>query len=982
MPCPENTTEKFTNKLIKSMEDIEAFYFDRHLLSEFSLICWNVRSLRTMDKFNKLKFLLSNLVGKSNSRVAVDCIVITESWIEENRFNLYNLRNYNSMHLTRPAGNRGGGVSIFVKKQYAMNEIFKLNDGDIEVLIIEMIGDEGIKTIAGIYRPPGGNIDRFLEYLEDIMTQFPQLIMTGDFNINMMDPHSSKLTDLMHNYDYDLLNSLVTRNDSGSIIDHIWMQSAINRDVDVVTSGKQLISDHNLLMLIIKSRIRRKAWTKTVKQVPNINRVISKLRENPSLIEAGNLRDVNALFTEVIEGIGQKIEDTKREITIKHKYEDEIPSWADAKFAGLMNHIKNVFDKMESMKAKGLPFNLLKQIYEEAQKELKEYSHQKAVNHFTTTIKNNGKMSWKIINEMTGRSKQKQEKWLLNIDNNLVTDKKSIVNAFGTHFAGIVGSAPESRIPVTYYAPSTTLETMALFCVDDIKVARIIDQLSTAKATGCDNIPVRIWKEIKDKHIESITLMINSVLSSQVYPDILKVARIKPIFKAKDRLDVGNYRAISVQTAFNKIQERVIYTQMEKFLTKHNLFDEHQYGYRKGRGRQEAICKLMSHASSAIDKSKHVAILFFDLSKAFDSVSHQLLLSKIAKMGFRGPINDLLRSYLANRSQFVLLEEARSDTVAVNRGVPQGSTLGPLLFIMLLYDMSFLNTVSLLIKFADDLGAVCVGDSEAELKDSMERDLNTISKYYNENGLELNLSKSKYMICSSRTNTVEIHSMMARLGIESVASYKYLGVAIDKHLSMNDHCNNLCSTVTQTVRATSILRNYLPQDCLMQFFQANFMSHIRACAFLLSRVDQKDIKRLQTLQNRGLKMIFRLDCRHSSLDLHTNYADRILPIVGTIFFSQLVMVWKSLNAGDGYLLQFEQMNRGTRQDGSLRIEKFRRGCFEFDVKIYGAQLFNQLDLRIRSSSKIEEFKREVFRLLSGKVDILLRENQIKQRNLV
>lgn len=173
-------------------------------------------------------------------------------------------------------------------------------------------------------------------------------------------------------------------------------------------------------------------------------------------------------------------------------------------------------------------------------------------------------------------------------------------------------------------------------------------------------------------------------------------------------MQVENYRGISLLPTINKVFERVIYDKIEQFVTRFKQFDELQFGYRKHYGTQDALCKLYSTISKALDKKKYVVAVFFDISKAFDSIDHKVLLFKLEKMGIRGKALDLIRSYLTNRQQFVKIGDVLSEIAEILFGVPQGSCLGPLLFVLMLYDLKFIETKSSIIKYADDIVLILV----------------------------------------------------------------------------------------------------------------------------------------------------------------------------------------------------------------------------------------------------------------------------------
>ena len=193
-----------------------------------------------------------------------------------------------------------------------------------------------------------------------------------------------------------------------------------------------------------------------------------------------------------------------------------------------------------------------------------------------------------------------------------------------------------------------------------------------------------------------------------------------------------------------------------------------------------------------------------DISKAFDSINHKLLLYKLEKMGIRGIALDLIKSYLNNRQQFVKITDVVSEIATILFGVPQGSCLGPLLFVLMLYDIKFINTTSIILTYADDSVMVLTCDKLDDIKEAISEDIEKINEYYTSNGLNLNAAKSKYMTFGFTTHD-DLDNYMKNSGIEKVDSIKYLGAIVDSKLKMNDHADHLVKRISQSVNAMNII---------------------------------------------------------------------------------------------------------------------------------------------------------------------------------
>jgi hypothetical protein len=503
-----------------------------------------------------------------------------------------------------------------------------------------------------------------------------------------------------------------------------------------------------------------------------------------------------------------------------------------------------------------------------------------------------------------------------------------------------------------------------------------MNDLSLKKATGSDGIPVKVWKDNIDILAPVLTNIVNDMLESGTYPDILKIAAVKPIHKKGSKTNIENYRGISLLPTINKVIERVIYDKIENFITKFKQFDELQYGYRRHYGTQDALCKLYSTISKALDKNKFVVAVFFDISKAFDSINHKLLLFKLEKMGIRGKALNLIKSYLSNRQQFVKIIDEMSDIAAILFGVPQGSCLGPLLFVLLLYDLKFVNTASTIVKYADDIVMLLTCDKVDDIPGAISNDIDKIKHYYENNGMKLNTDKSKYMTFGF-TNHQYLDECMKANGIEEVESIKYLGAIVDNKLRMNAHADQLVKRISQSVNAMNVIKRYLPTFSLLQFYNAFIGSHYFSSGFLMCRLSAGDVNRLQRIQNKSLKIAFGLDRNFSTEKLFKEVAVNVLPVIGISCFNLLLLTKKYIltNSDD-----FEVIDEGRRKK-QLKFLRYRKKVLSNDLICLGPHVYNQLPLEIRDISSYNQFKWKLKTYLLEHKLIFLRGNQLNVNNL-
>lgn len=350
----------------------------------------------------------------------------------------------------------------------------------------------------------------------------------------------------------------------------------------------------------------------------------------------------------------------------------------------------------------------------------------------------------------------------------------------------------------------------------------------------------------------------NKSLASGVYPDMLKVARVTPVYKGGSRELSGSYRPISVLSAINKVYETVLANRLKGFLGSEGLIYNHQYGFRDKSSTATAASELLDCVYQNLDRKgcNVVSALFIDLRKAFDSVNHALLLRKLYVYGIRGPAYDVLRSYLSDRSQFVSINGVTSSTRLVTCGVPQRSVLGPILFPLFLNDIARLSLHGNLYLYADDACLIYPGADDTINCNQMTEDLHTLSVYFANNRFTLNVSKTKYMHMHTGSRPLARTVLIRYQGevVEEVQEFCYLGVYLDSRLTWRRHVNYLCTMLSRMVGIFFKIRHEIPRYALMKLYFALVHSHLIYIVTLWANAPVSSLSHLQALQNRLLKI--------------------------------------------------------------------------------------------------------------------------------
>ena len=288
--------------------------------------------------------------------------------------------------------------------------------------------------------------------------------------------------------------------------------------------------------------------------------------------------------------------------------------------------------------------------------------------------------------------------------------------------------------PLSYIDPNE--HSMSIPSIHSNEIKSIISKLNNS-APGYDNIPPKIGKLFATQYIDPLTYLINKSIKQGVFPDELKLAKVVPIFKTGDEQLVQNYRPISVLPFISKIYEKIVANYLIDFLESQDLLYKYQFGFRKSHSTSHAIITLIDRVSQALDTGKYVVGLYLDIRKAFDAVPHSTLLKKLYALGVRGNLYNWFESYLKNRKQYVIYNNSESDIDSITHGVPQGSILGPLLFIIIMNDFSKASELLFAILFADDTNIFLKGMSYNKIILEMNTELCKIEIWLAANRLTL-----------------------------------------------------------------------------------------------------------------------------------------------------------------------------------------------------------------------------------------------------
>jgi len=404
----------------------------------------------------------------------------------------------------------------------------------------------------------------------------------------------------------------------------------------------------------------------------------------------------------------------------------------------------------------------------------------------------------------------------------------------------------------------------SLSIVTENNVLKYLNKLSASKATGLDGISSRFVSDGASIICCPLTHVINLSIIQGVVPDDFKAARVVPLYKKGNKNEVGNYRPVSILCIVTKILERIVYDQVENYLNKQKLLYEFQSGFRKSFSTDTCLIHLSDYIRFNLDKGNYVGMVLLDLQKAFDTVDHFILFDKLKMIGFSPDVIRWFESYLSSRKQCTDVSGIQSSLENVTCGVPQGSILGPLLFLIYVNDMAGVVNNKLLL-YADDSAILVSGESKHDIECLLAQDLERVSHWLVDNKLSLHLGKTESILFGSKPKLKKESNLNISCNgtvIQHTDSVKYLGATLDQCLSFESMVTSVIKKANARLKFLYRKQRFLSFDTKKMLIMSLIQCHFDyTCSIWYYGISQNLKNRLQVTQNKIIRFIFRLDPR-------------------------------------------------------------------------------------------------------------------------
>jgi len=869
---------------------------------------------------------------------------------------------------------RGGGLGLFCKVGLKMSVVKEEERKFFQYTIWKIKKGKITVNIVGIYRPPTHSQSKFLEefaeFLPDIAMSEVETIIAGDFNLHCNkneNRYTKQFMELLSNYNMTQHIKFPTHK-NGNTLDLV-----ITRETDKLrveeTQQNDFISDHCFIktkLSMPKTEYIRKEVTyrnmknidkdELIKDLKEITRTAEEIDDLDELVETYD-RSLKTLLDK------HAPEKTKR-VTIRPKL-----VWYDTKLNKLKRIKRNLERKWKQSRSREnwKAFTQARNEYAHALGKAKTIYIKDEVDKCA----NDSKKMYKLINDMTGGNKE-----------NPMPDDQSdskLANNFADYFEEKIDKIRKELDTFDKYEPDDTcnsnLNNFAIMSEEQIK--EIINK-SKAKNCELDPIATKIIKEYIDILIPFITKIVNLSLQTGNFTDGWKLAIVKPLLK-KVGLELlnKNYRPVSNLSFLSKIVEKASLKQLNEYVQENELQPDYQSAYREFYSTETVLIKLTNDILNNMDKQRVTLMAAIDLSAAFDTVDHEILLSVLEKkFGIHGIALQWYKSYLSNRKMKVSINGKYSSDRKLNYSVPQGSCAGPVLY------NAYASTMQEIIKkfeeidvsgYADDHALkteIKVGTESNEIQrvEKMEEGLNDIDTWMKQNRLKMNGEKTEVIYFGTKPQLKKLTTNRLKVGdqtVDAIEGIGYLGGDLDNNMTMKSFIAKKCRIASYNLYNIAKLRKYLTRDTCSTLMQTLVISHLDYANAILVNLSKKSLQPLQRIQNMAAKITLLRSRDESATEARKEL--HWLPIEKRIQYKVCLTVHKCRkNEAPKYLqnLLSEKKDTGhsTRQSNEelLEIPKTNKSTFaDRSFSVAGPKLYNDLPTNTKEAPSTETFKKRL-----------------------
>lgn len=957
---------------------------------KLSMIHFNARSLKA--NLPKIKDTIQSMEYKFH------IIAISETWLKENSWDGSEV-NCNDvvfsgykLYCNSRKNKHGGGVAIYVcesvlnncqSSDICLRNISYAVDDCFESIFIEIQISKHEKINVGcMYRAPNTSISKFNDNLSFILGNLTSKIVyiCGDYNIDLL--HCEEQAESKYFIDQMFssgLYPLITRptrvtSTTASIIDNIFCSELCrNKMCGIVLSDA---TDHMPIFVLCDN-----STYAVINDDPTYK--YNRTLDEDSLNKFKH--DLNyANWDTVMNESNPDLAFSRFMQILNNTYNDACPVKTTT-YSGetkkndkpwLSRGLKNACIKKNNMylaflKNRTELTEIRYKNYKNKLTKLLRLEKKKYYRKKLDDCKTNIRATWKTLNSIIG--KRKSDTTYLNKfhvgDNIVVLENKEIANHFnnffvdiGTKLSNLIEPCPGTK--PTDFVKRTVSQSMYMSPVTEQEVLEIVSGCKSKTSYGHDEISMKTVKHVIKQIVQPLIHIFNRSLISGSFPNDMKLAKVIPIFKSGDRFQFSNYRPISLLSQFSKILEKIFNKRLRSFIETQHILTDGQYGFRSNHSTSLALTEFVEKITSAMDKCQSTIGVFIDLKKAFDTVDHNILLSKLQCYGIRGLALAWIKSYLTNRRQYVCYNNSNSEQKEIKCGVPQGSILGPLLFILYINDMCEVSKLLDIILFADDTNIFYSASNTAEVSTVINNELKKLDLWFRANKLSLNVNKTHFIMFNNKKQPrTGVNIVLNGKNIEQVSYTKFLGVTIDENVTWREHIKMVESKVSKNIAVLYKTRHVLDCQALHTLYNSLVEPHMSYCCEIWGNTYQSRLRKLFMLQKKAIRIIYNLNYHdHTSVFFHLS---NMLKFHDLVKYKTMIILYKANNHSLNGRVQalFEPTAaihiHDTRQSKLFYVKKTNTTLRLLSITVKGIKTWNNLPNKLTQLPSLTQFKKAI-----------------------
>lgn len=804
--------------------------------------------------------------------------------INENEINIPGYRTIRS-----DAKNRhSGGVTLYLQQQVKFrvlyNKVFEHNN----ILIVDVIDSECRGIWIVVYHSPNYSHADFINELEiatdSIIHLQRNIYITGDFNINVhsntnCEVYKQRLARFCNNYSFKQLVKKFTRitNSSKTIIDHFYTNDT-NCSVEV--SSNDCIADHKSLIMNKRKVVRRYDYKNIIdRRLCTHDNIVSRIIENKR--NAPNYTSVNQMAESVKMIIEKSVNDLVRPKTICLAYSKR---WYNAELMMLraqkdLAHMRAQFiDDDESW----LQYRQIRNKYNRLTNKCRNEELKQTI----ITCQGDQKKLWKAIKDQTNNRSNVPD--CITIEGRNLVESKIIAKELNMFFIQSIIQLNRSiaYVPINLPSINFPVESWSDFqLTNECEINKLLKNIRSM--SGVNNVNKSVIESSMTVLGKQIVDLFNESLQTGIFPAAFKCTVVSPIPKMRDTNKANEMRPINTPEVLDKLLQTVVKNQLQKHIENNNLISQYQSAYREKFSCETALNLIVAKWKRKIYKKQMIVVVFLDLSRAFETIDRFILIEVLRQCGLTGNVLKWFVSFLTDRKQKTRFKDALSDELCIELGVPQGTPLSSLLFILYLNPIIRIIINCHLNLFADDMLLWIAANTFEEAIRKINDELKRIFNFLNMMKLKLNIDKTKCMFIGGESNlTVVLDGKI----IEKVDEMKYLGVIVDKKLNFRANTEYISKKISKKVAMLRRLKNRLDTETRLVLFKSIIAPHYDYCSTILFLATNQEIDQLQKLQNRAMRIILNAGPLEHIKDMLNKC--NLLSVKQRIYFNVLKFMFK------------------------------------------------------------------------------------------